>query len=545
MDVQIIESRPLSDEEIKAQDGFVIQSLIFPKDKWKSKADAQKWAKDHGYKTEVDETETSYRMRQREPDDFSKLRTICINPSNDTDLADCKVKAVGGPLKSKEQEIMETKGALKIHHTVVDKDSAWDAGQALKNLGDEPTKAQLVALHAWVDSEKDPELKGSYKFAHHNVSSDGKVGAVNMRGVIAGVAVLNGSRGGAAIPDSDRKGVYSHLKAHYVDADMEAPDLKTDFSVPQSFLNLEIKEVSEKGEFEGMLSPYNNVDEGNDLVEPGAYTKTLRDKGNKIPLLWQHRPDVPVGELDLEDRKEGLWCKGKLLMPLPEAQKAYLLIKHRIVKGLSIGYETVKDVVEEGIRHLKEIKLFEGSIVTFPMNEMALISAVKANGGDNSFTDVLTRIQLIDAFYQMLNALGSALESVAYSDMSKEEKIKASETVISQFTESFMKYFPDFLDVWEERYVREFKEGISGDLETKVGRTFSTSSIGKIKSACDKIKNGYEELMALLENGKAGESTLPTKAAEIKPEPANDHSAADYLSEAGRMIQELRSLIRA
>src|ERR1041385_5901094 len=145
----------------------------------------------------------------------------------------------------------------------------------------------------------------------------------------------------------------------------------------KSRLRLEIKDITAEGSFEGMLSPYGNVDGTGDVVEPGAYTKTLNDRGNKIPLLWQHQPSLPIGELTLEDRAEGLWCKGQLLMADTVAQRAYLFIKARIVKGLSIGFESIRDAIDNGVRHLKEIKLYEGSIVTFPANEAALIASVK------------------------------------------------------------------------------------------------------------------------------------------------------------------------
>jgi len=68
-------------------------------------------------------------------------------------------------------------------------------------------------------------------------------------------------------------------------------------------------------------------------------------------------------------------------MELPEAKKAYLLIKARIVRGLSIGFDTVKEVLDGGIRRLKELRLYEGSIVTFPMNEAAQITIVKHGAG--------------------------------------------------------------------------------------------------------------------------------------------------------------------
>ncbi len=140
-----------------------------------------------------------------------------------------------------------------------------------------------------------------------------------------------------------------------------------------------LKSITDQGTFEGVLSPYNNVDFGGDLVEAGAYAKTLAEKGDRRPLLWQHEQDCPIGELKLEDHADGLYCRGKLLMTLPDAQKAYQCIKAGIVTGLSIGYMSVRDSVENGVRHLKEIRLFEGSVCTFPQNEMALITSVKSS----------------------------------------------------------------------------------------------------------------------------------------------------------------------
>ncbi len=138
-----------------------------------------------------------------------------------------------------------------------------------------------------------------------------------------------------------------------------------------------LKAITDQGTFEGILSPYNVVDLGGDLVEPGAFAKTLQEKGPKRPLLWQHETDSPIGELVLEDRIDGLYCKGRLVLSLPDAEKAYQCIKAGIVTGLSIGYQSMRDAIQNGVRCLKEIRLLEGSIVTLPMSEMALITSVK------------------------------------------------------------------------------------------------------------------------------------------------------------------------
>ncbi len=292
-------------------------------------------------------------------------------------------------------------------------------------------------------------------------------------------------------------------------------------------MRLEIKEVTAEGSFEGLLSPYGNVDGGADVVEPGAYTKTLQEQGNTRPMLWQHKSDCPIGELVLEDRPDGLYCKGQLLMALPEAQKAYLLIKAKIVKGLSIGFEAVKDAVNNGVRHLKEIKLYEGSVVTFPMNESALITSVKGKTetkGD--FNAELTEIQLGDAGYQMRTALSCALSCVTWSDLTRDEKITAAALVIQQFNDAYMAYYPAYLDMLTEQY-GGMELWNAKRFETKAGKKISAATKEQIQSACDHSKSANDILLALLadEAGEADSTTSKAKAAiEIKSEPV-DHSA--------------------
>jgi HK97 family phage prohead protease len=131
------------------------------------------------------------------------------------------------------------------------------------------------------------------------------------------------------------------------------------------------------GSFEGVLAAYNNVDLGGDLIEPGSFTRTI-NSAKTIPLLWQHKTDQPIGTLTLIDGPDALRVKGQLLLELPTAKDAHALLKAGVIKGLSIGYDTIKDSIEDGVRHLKELRLWEGSIVTFPMNELATVTGVKS-----------------------------------------------------------------------------------------------------------------------------------------------------------------------
>jgi HK97 family phage prohead protease len=292
----------------------------------------------------------------------------------------------------------------------------------------------------------------------------------------------------------------------------------------------EIKQIAEDGSFDGVLSPYGNVDQGRDVVEPGAYTKTLKERGNVIPMLWQHDETEPIGTLTLQDSPQGLLCKGKLLMDLPTAQKAYILLKARVVRGLSIGYEAIKDTVVNGVRHLKEIKLYEGSVVTFPMNEMALITNVKSvQGVKGDFNEELTENQLMDARYQMLSALGNALCSVIWSEMTREEMISATETIIQQFSEAYMAYLPQYLDLLAELYGVDTKNW-KAQREAKAGRRHSSADLATIQGVID-------TLSALITEEAGDNATSDAGAAGAKSEP-DYHSAAKQLE---AFIQTLRT----
>jgi uncharacterized protein len=157
-------------------------------------------------------------------------------------------------------------------------------------------------------------------------------------------------------------------------------------------LTFELKALdTEKGEFEGLASVYGVEDANGDRVEPGAFKRTLDHKGGKVPLLWQHNPSDVIGISELTDSPEGLRIKGRLNLAIGQAREAFELIKQGAVNGLSIGYDTVQEAFKDGIRLLKEVRLWEVSVVTFPANPEALIASVKAEQ-ENKFDAMLAQV---------------------------------------------------------------------------------------------------------------------------------------------------------
>jgi HK97 family phage prohead protease len=141
----------------------------------------------------------------------------------------------------------------------------------------------------------------------------------------------------------------------------------------------EIKSVNEQGVFTGMASVFGNMDLGGDVVEPGAFARTLAHKGGEVPILFAHDTRQPIGLGKVIETAKGLEVTGSLVMETRTAQETFALMKKGVLKGLSIGYDVVRDTVTNGVRHLQELKLYEISVVCFPMNELATVTAVKSS----------------------------------------------------------------------------------------------------------------------------------------------------------------------
>jgi HK97 family phage prohead protease len=118
------------------------------------------------------------------------------------------------------------------------------------------------------------------------------------------------------------------------------------------------------------------------IVMPGAFQKTLQDRGGEMPILFAHDLKQPIGLGKLMDTPAGLSIQGQSVLDVSRAKEAYSLMKAKVLRGLSIGYDSVKSDIVNGARRLLEVKLFEVSLVTIPMNELATVSAVKSSDAD-------------------------------------------------------------------------------------------------------------------------------------------------------------------
>jgi HK97 family phage prohead protease len=142
--------------------------------------------------------------------------------------------------------------------------------------------------------------------------------------------------------------------------------------------------IDADGRFAGYASVFGRADDGGDIVMPGAFRKSLGLRGrHRVKMLFQHDPKEPVGTWDvIREDIYGLWVEGRLVQDVPRADALRRLIARGAVDGLSIGFRTVKSTRagREGLRRLWEVDLWEVSIVTFPMMDLARIAPGRPPG---------------------------------------------------------------------------------------------------------------------------------------------------------------------
>lgn len=152
----------------------------------------------------------------------------------------------------------------------------------------------------------------------------------------------------------------------------------------------ETKEDEQLGVFRGAMAT-EHKDRGNDIIAPEAFDNTLKryKKAKRdITLYYQHNTfALPIGIIPVKSvAKDGKnWdVKGELNLDTQLGREVYALIKQGALSDLSIGFTIIDQDIkidkkdpEKFIRTIKELELWEVSVVGEPMNPKATINEVK------------------------------------------------------------------------------------------------------------------------------------------------------------------------
>lgn len=164
----------------------------------------------------------------------------------------------------------------------------------------------------------------------------------------------------------------------------------TEAEIKNISFEIKAEDVDDSGKFKGFGSTFGgDPDSYGDIVEKGSFANTIKNNGYGglgIKQLWQHNWNQPIGVWEqLSESSKGLAVIGQLTLGVRQADEALLLLKSGAINAMSIGFNTIEarsateDERKKGIsRFIKEVELFEISLVTFPANTRAKITQVKS-----------------------------------------------------------------------------------------------------------------------------------------------------------------------
>jgi hypothetical protein len=258
-------------------------------------------------------------------------------------------------------------------HKTATSEQPWDGPAAKANLKNDGEEAYYRSAYAWQDADGDPGTKAAYKFIHHEVSNDGSVGAANLKGCSAGIAILNGGRGGTVIPKKDRKGVYNHLAKHIQDAGKEPPDF-----TGESFVGKQVSFSTDEGKtYAGLITQEANSS-ATVLAQFEDGMKTIGIDYDRLALIDQNEfaaiaaMSVQKGDSDMPKTKQNKAIVGK-----KEDEKAEDYMKDQDCEGADVA-EDEEDVEEreeaqpekpKKVRKMKKVTHIEETAEVEPDDE--------------------------------------------------------------------------------------------------------------------------------------------------------------------------------
>jgi len=191
-------------------------------------------------------------------------------------------------------------------------------------------------------------------------------------------------------------------------------------------------EQGDGGEIVAYASTFDRIpDAYGDVVAPGAFAKSLADwqaSGNPIPLLFGHRTDDPRMNLgaviEASEDERGLRIRARFDEDNEIAQYTRKLVKEGRLTKLSFAYDTLDSefiTLDDGTRanELKELKIYEISLVPIPANQLTeVISAKAANDDDKALAELIvesseTEEKGTSLSEKAADPLGDALATIA------------------------------------------------------------------------------------------------------------------------------------
>lgn len=214
-----------------------------------------------------------------------------------------------------------------------------------------------------------------------------------------------------------------------------------------------IKDIDgKKGIITGYFADFDTLDSDEDVTLPGSFTKTIAERGPdsnqpRIKMLRNHLVYEPVGKLNvLKEDSKGLYYEGTPGTHFI-GQDTIKMIESGVITEHSFGYDTIQKEQKGNVRYLKELKMWEGSLLTaWGANERTGAATMKSMGKQ--------------AYSQMIYDRQAALEKFCKNTTATDETIELLLLESKQLTQIIL----DIQKTTEPEIKSTLPEGIDGVL---------------------------------------------------------------------------------
>lgn len=202
-----------------------------------------------------------------------------------------------------------------------------------------------------------------------------------------------------------------------------------------------IKDVDVKtGTVTGYFSIFGNIDSDGDMIMPGAFKRTLQNNYKRLKHLNQHRPHEPLSgtkdnRLIVKEDTKGLYFESQISQT-SYGKDTLLLYQDGVLDEHSIGFEVVQTQKAKGYNELVELKLWEGSSVTWGANEMAGTNSVKSLNKEQCFSKMNEVLKAIkhgkyenEEIFEMLDLYFKQLQQ-QINDISTQPALQAPDPLL-------------------------------------------------------------------------------------------------------------------
>lgn len=157
-----------------------------------------------------------------------------------------------------------------------------------------------------------------------------------------------------------------------------------------AYTNMEVRSSNDGTVLEGYAAVFDSPSEPlpwTEFVKRGAFSKTLKD-GADVRLLIDHE-GIPLartrsGTLSLEEDERGLRVEAELDPTNPDAARVISAMRRGDMNQMSFAFRTIKDSWsnDRQSRELREVQLYDVSVVTFPAYEQTVAELRNRQQGD-------------------------------------------------------------------------------------------------------------------------------------------------------------------